>query len=155
MNKNLAYFLVALTATSGAYAHDTTCEKQSKDNNTKENNSGISIRTQNLISSLVKRGALVYDDELEKIDIDLKMLTSEELKMYVKSKETNVDLEEATISLLPEFSKFIIEKKMLKLNELAPKTRSLSEEEIMEGLLRNVSPEIGNEIATFKDHSFA
>jgi hypothetical protein len=25
----------------------------------------------------------------------------------------------------------------------------------MEGLLRNVSPNIGNDIATFRDHSFA
>ncbi len=32
MNKKLACFLVALTATSGAYAHDCECEKQNKDN---------------------------------------------------------------------------------------------------------------------------
>ncbi len=155
MNKKLAYFLVALTATSGAYAHDCEYEQQNKDNETKKEKSGISIRTQNLISSLVKRGALVFDDEKGKIEIDLTKLTSEELKMYIKSKETNVNLEKASISLIPEFSRYIIEQRILKTEELIPSTRSLSDDEIMNGILRNVSPNIGNEIATFKDHSFA
>ena len=155
MNKKLAYFLVALTATSGAYAHDCECEKQNKDNEKKEEKSGISIRTQNLISSLVKRGALVFNDEKGKIEIDLTKLTSEELKMYIKSKETNVNLEKASISLIPEFSRYIIEQRILKTEELIPSTRSLSDDEIMNGILRNVSPNIGNDIATFKDHSFA
>ncbi|MAF90671.1 MAG: hypothetical protein CL674_05295 [Bdellovibrionaceae bacterium] len=155
MNKKLALFLVALTATSGAYAHDCECEKQNKDNEKKEEKSGISIRTQNLISSLVKRGALIFDDENGKIDIDLTKLTSEELKMYIKSKETNVDIEKANISLIPEFSRYILEQRMLKAEELVASTRSLNDDEIMDGILRNVSPNIGNDIATFKDHSFA
>ena len=74
MNKKLACFLVALTATSSAYAHDCECEKHNKDNEKKEEKSGISIRTQNLISSLVKRGALVFDDEKGKIEIALEMI---------------------------------------------------------------------------------
>lgn len=154
MNKKLAYFLVALTATSGAYAHDCESEKQNKDNE-REEKSGVSIRTQNLIRSLVSRGALVYDDEKEKIDIDLTKLTSEELQMYIKSRETNVDLEKSTVSLIPEFSRYIIEQKLLKADELVPSFRSLSEDEIMDGILRNVSPNIGNDIALFRDHSFA
>jgi len=155
MNKKLAYFLVALTATSGAYAHDCENEKQNKDNEKKEEKRGVSIRTQNLIRSLVGRGALVYDDEKEKIDIDLTKLTSEELQMYIKSRETNVDLDKSTVSLIPEFSRYIIEQKLLKADELVPSFRSLSEDEIMDGLLRNVSPNIGNDIALFRDHSFA
>lgn len=155
MNKKLVYFLVALTATSGAYAHDCESEKQNKDNEKKEEKSGIGIRTQNLIRSLVSRGALVYDDEKEKIDIDLSKLTSEELQMYIKSRETNVDLDKDTVSLIPEFSRYIIEQKLLKADELVPSFRSLSEDEIMDGLLRNVSPNIGNDIALFRDHSFA
>ena len=75
--------------------------------------------------------------------------------MYIKSKETNVDLEKASISLIPEFSRYIIEQKMLKTEELIPSTRSLSDDEIMDGILRNVSPNIGNDIANFRDHSFA
>lgn len=155
MNKKLAYFLVALTASSGAYAHDCNCGGQNKDNEKKEEKSGISIRTQNLITSLIKRGALVYNDETEKIEIDVTKLTAQELQMYIKSSETIVDLDEDSISLLPEFSKFIIDNKMLKVDELVPSFRSLSNDEIMEGILRNVSPDIGNDIATFKDHSFA
>jgi hypothetical protein len=155
MNKKLAYFLVALTASSGAYAHDCNCDGQNKDNEKKEEKSGISIRTQNLITSLIKRGALIYNDETEKIEIDVTKLTAQELQMYIKSSETIVDLDEDSISLLPEFSKFIIDNKMLKVDELVPSFRSLSNDEIMEGILRNVSPDIGNDIATFKDHSFA
>lgn len=154
-NKKLAYFLVALTATSGAYAHECKHEKQNKDNEKKEDKSGISIRTQNLIRSLVGRGALVYDDENERIDIDLTKLTSDELQMYIKSRETNVDLDKDTISLIPEFSRYIIEQKLLRANELVPSFRSLGEDEIMDGLLRNVSPDIGRDIAIFRDHSFA
>lgn len=155
MNKKLAYFLVALTASSGAYAHDCNCDGQNKDNEKKEEKNGISIRTQNLITSLIKRGALIYNDETEKIEIDVTKLTAQELQMYIKSSETIVDLDEDSISLLPEFSKFIIDNKMLKVDELVPSFRSLSNDEIMEGILRNVSPDIGNDIATFKDHSFA
>ena len=75
--------------------------------------------------------------------------------MYIKSKETNVDIEKANISLIPEFSRYILEQRMLKAEELVPSTRSLNDDEIMDGILRNVSPNIGNDIATFKDHSFA
>ena len=155
MNKKLAYFLVALTASSGAYAHDCNCDGQNKDNEKKEEISGISIRTQNLITSLIKRGALIYNHETEKIEIDVTKLTAQELQMYIKSSETIVNLDEDSISLLPEFSKFIIDNKILKVDELVPSFRSLSNDEIMEGILRNVSPDVGNEIATFKDHSFA
>ncbi|MCB0356473.1 MAG: hypothetical protein KDD40_05670 [Bdellovibrionales bacterium] len=155
MNKKLAYFLVALTASSGAYAHDCNCDGQNKDNEKKEEKSGISIRTQNLITSLIKRGALIYNHETEKIEIDVTKLTAQELQMYIKSSETIVNLDEDSISLLPEFSKFIIDNKILKVDELVPSFRSLSNDEIMEGILRNVSPDVGNEIATFKDHSFA
>ena len=48
-----------------------------------------------------------------------------------------------------------VEQKMLKAEELLPSSRSLNDEEIMDSILRNVSPNIGNDIATFKDHSFA
>lgn len=155
MNKKLAYFLIALTATSGAYAQDCHNDGQNKDNERNEEKSGISIRTQNLVRSLVQRGALVYNEENGSIDIDLTKLTSDELRMYVKSNETNVDLEKSNISLIPEFSQYIIKQKILKTDELLPSLRSLTDEEIMDGLLRNVSPNIGNDIATFRDHSFA
>ncbi|MCP3930857.1 MAG: hypothetical protein GY909_17430 [Oligoflexia bacterium] len=155
MNKKLALFLIALTATSGAYAHDCECEKQNKDNEKKEEKSGISIRTQNLISSLVKRGALIFDDNNGKIDIDLTKLTMQEYQMYIKSSETDVDIIHSNISLIPEFSKYIIEQRLLNTDELIQLNSNLSEDEIMDRILLNVSPSFGRDFATFNDNSFA